>query len=144
MAFSGPSEGSHLTSARVPSRSVGVHRLLRQPSMQCRALPQGPNEPRNSGPRGGCQNDGPFWGPLNTRCRIILRTQKWTIVLTTTHIPYPVLIRYGTWTISTFEVPFGLKVGSKAAKTELLSYRDSFKRGWGFLASGWRFLSELI
>ena len=25
---------------------------------------------------GGCQNYGPFWGPLNNRCRIILRTQK--------------------------------------------------------------------
>ena len=35
---------------------------------------------------GGCQNDGPFWDPLNTRCRIILRTKKGTIALTTTHI----------------------------------------------------------
>ena len=25
---------------------------------------------------GGCQNYGPLLGPLNTRCRIILRTQK--------------------------------------------------------------------
>ena len=25
---------------------------------------------------GGCQNDGPRLGPLNTRCRIILRTPK--------------------------------------------------------------------
>ena len=36
---------------------------------------------------GGCQNNGPLLGPLNTRCRIILRTQKGTIILTTTHIP---------------------------------------------------------
>ena len=35
---------------------------------------------------GGCQNYGPLLGPLNTRCRIILRTQKGTIILTTTHI----------------------------------------------------------
>ena len=33
---------------------------------------------------GGCQNYGLFLGPLNTRCRIILRTQKGTIILTTT------------------------------------------------------------
>ena len=30
---------------------------------------------------GGCQN-----GPLNTRCRILLRTPKGTIVLTTAHM----------------------------------------------------------
>ena len=36
---------------------------------------------------GGCQNDGPCWGPLNTRCRILLRTQRGTITLTTTHVP---------------------------------------------------------
>ena len=35
---------------------------------------------------GGCQNCGPLMGLLNTRCRIILRTQKGTIILTTTHI----------------------------------------------------------
>ena len=28
----------------------------------------------------------PFLGPLNTRCRIILRTPKGTIILTTTHM----------------------------------------------------------
>ena len=36
---------------------------------------------------GGCQNYGPLLGSLNTRGRTILRTQKGTIVLTTTHIP---------------------------------------------------------
>ena len=30
----------------------------------------------------GCQNDGRLLGPLNMRCRVILRT----IMLTTTHI----------------------------------------------------------
>ena len=35
---------------------------------------------------GGCQNSGSRLGPLNTRCRIILRTQKGTIILTTTHM----------------------------------------------------------
>ena len=33
---------------------------------------------------GSCQNHGPFLGTLNIRCRIILRTQKGTIILTTT------------------------------------------------------------
>ena len=35
---------------------------------------------------GSCQNYGPFLGTLNTRCRIIIRTQKGTIILTTTHV----------------------------------------------------------
>ena len=39
----------------------------------------------------GCQNYGPLWGPLNTRCRITLRTQKGTIMLRTTHVLLPTL-----------------------------------------------------
>ena len=35
---------------------------------------------------GSCQNDGPFLGTLNIRCRILLRTQEGTIILTTTHM----------------------------------------------------------
>ena len=35
---------------------------------------------------GGCQNYGPFLGTLNIRCRIIIGTQKGTIILTTTQI----------------------------------------------------------
>ena len=35
---------------------------------------------------GGCQNHGPLLGPLNTRCRVMLRTQKGAIILTTTHM----------------------------------------------------------
>ena len=35
---------------------------------------------------GSCQNYGPFLGTLNTRCRIILRTKKGTLILTTTHV----------------------------------------------------------
>ena len=41
---------------------------------------------RSESHMGGCQNYGPLLGPLNTKCRIIKRTQKGTIVLTTTHI----------------------------------------------------------
>ena len=35
---------------------------------------------------GGCQNYGPFWGTLNIRCRIIIKTQKGTLILRTTHM----------------------------------------------------------
>ena len=46
--------------------------------------------PRTSGAlvyfMGGCQNCGPFLGTLNIRCRIIIGTQKGTIILTTTHM----------------------------------------------------------
>ena len=38
---------------------------------------------------GGCQNCGSLLGPLNTRCHIILRTQKGTIISTTTHMSHP-------------------------------------------------------
>ena len=37
---------------------------------------------------GDCQNYGPFFGTLNIWCRIILRIQKGTIILTTTRIRY--------------------------------------------------------
>ena len=37
---------------------------------------------------GGCQNDGPFLGTLNNRCRIIIGTQKGTIISTTTQYIY--------------------------------------------------------
>ena len=35
---------------------------------------------------GDCQNYGPFLGTLTIRGRIIIGTQKGTIILTTTHI----------------------------------------------------------
>ena len=35
---------------------------------------------------GSCQIQGPFLGTLNNRCRIIIGTQKGTIILTTTHL----------------------------------------------------------
>ena len=35
---------------------------------------------------GSCQNYGPFLGTLNIRCRIIIRTQKGTLFLTTTDL----------------------------------------------------------
>ena len=38
---------------------------------------------------GGCQNCGPFLGTLNNRCRIMIVTQKVTIILTTLASPTP-------------------------------------------------------
>ena len=35
---------------------------------------------------GGCQNYDPFLGTLNIRCRIIIGTQKGTIILTIPHM----------------------------------------------------------
>ena len=35
---------------------------------------------------GGCQNYGPFLGALNIRYRIVIGTQKGTIMLTATHL----------------------------------------------------------
>ena len=35
---------------------------------------------------GGCQNYDPFWGTLNSRCRIIVGIHKGTIILTTIHM----------------------------------------------------------
>ena len=37
---------------------------------------------------GGCQDYGPFLGTLNIRCRIMMGTQKGTIILTTTRIGF--------------------------------------------------------
>ena len=37
---------------------------------------------------GSCQSYGPFWGTLKNRCRIIIGTQKGTLILTTTLYGY--------------------------------------------------------
>ena len=46
---------------------------------------------------GSCQNYGPFLGTLNIRCRIILGTQKGTIILTTTHLEAGAAMRQTMW-----------------------------------------------
>ena len=53
----------------------------------CRRLPS-PFRPRDSCScsMGGCQNAGALLGPLNARCRIIIRSQTRTIILTTTNM----------------------------------------------------------
>ena len=35
--------------------------------------------------KGSCQNYGPLLGTVHIRCRMIIRTPKGTIILTTTH-----------------------------------------------------------
>ena len=45
---------------------------------------------------GGCQNYGPFLGTLNIRCRIIIGTQKGTIILTTTQVIFQTQMLEGT------------------------------------------------
>ena len=59
---------------------------------------------------GGCQNNGPLLGSLNTRCRTILRTQKGTIILTTTHAK----IGLGMMVIC----PAFFELGSEASKAD--------------------------
>ena len=46
---------------------------------------------------GSCQNSGPHLGPLKTRCRTILRTQKRTLILTTTHMVWLFERSYSTY-----------------------------------------------
>ena len=48
---------------------------------------------------GGCQNNDPFWGTLNIRCRIRIGIQKGTIILTT-----PRLLAQPTFGLSSWEV----------------------------------------
>ena len=56
--------------------------------LECRILGHGPRAQGSQLWRGfymgSCQNYGPFLGTLNNRCRIIIRTQKGTLILTTT------------------------------------------------------------
>ena len=70
---------------------------------------------------GGCQNYGPFFGTVNIRCRIIIGTQKGTIILTTNHMGLCRLLRvyirvrgglYGIMQVATgFYSGLGLRVG---------------------------------
>ena len=46
---------------------------------------------------GGCQNYGALLGPLNTRCRTMLRIQKGTIILTTTHVMFCRALLFGVF-----------------------------------------------
>ena len=89
---------------------------------------------------GGCQNYGPSLGTLNIRCRITVRTQKGTLILTTTHIVYPkTLLATGAnmvvvlvpYTLGTFWSEFGALLG--LGRFGLRAYW-----GLGFRALGFR------
>ena len=54
---------------------------------------------------GDCQNYGPLLGAVDTRCRTILRTQKGTIILTTTHVNLPAPL-VATRKIQRLQVPW--------------------------------------
>ena len=53
---------------------------------------------------GGCQNYGPLLGLLKTRCRIILRTQKGTILLTTTYNVIVIPFNYQNYDFGRFPI----------------------------------------
>ena len=77
---------------------------------------------------GGCQNYGPLLGPLNTRCRIVLRTQKGTIILITTHMIIESSALFGLrvyWLAQTW--PRDARVGTWPSDAKVLRrglYRD--------------------
>ena len=74
-----PSCWKQLSSSHIAYHTIPNHTKLYFTVQQQRHHFKGPY-------MGGCQNYGPFLGPLNTRCRIICRTLKGTIILTTTHL----------------------------------------------------------
>ena len=61
---------------------------------------------------GGCQNYGPFLGTLNIRCRIMIGTQKGTIILTTTHMSYIRILLKGLVCSTCPGAPLRLLLGS--------------------------------
>ena len=80
---SGTDGTREMISWALPEGPVLLHQL---PSPLLRLLADGNNKNNYNDHMGGCQNSGPFWGTLNNRCRIIIGTQKGTIILTTTYI----------------------------------------------------------
>ena len=91
---------------KVPSFNVingGSHAGNRLACQEFMILPTGHGR---VGHLGGCQNYGPFLGTLNIRCRIIIGTQKQTIISTSTHL--------GSTVSSSFSVCFGSLLISKA------------------------------
>ena len=76
---------------------------------------------------GGYKNHGPLLGPLNTMCRIVLRTQEGTILLTTTRLRNDsvgslVGIRPQPWSL--------VEVGAAQALVAVGEGRESQPRDW--------------
>ena len=87
---------------------------------------------------GGRQNYDPFLGTLNIRCRIVIGTQKRTIILTTTHVTPNPNHRGGKFNVlQTFltekghcpEGPRTLRVGGWGAGGAWITYKGSGFRG---------------
>ena len=47
----------------------------------------------------GCQNYGPFWGTLIIRCRLIIASPKWAMILTTIQMFNPKLVQGFLWVL---------------------------------------------
>ena len=79
---------------------------------------------------GGCQNYGPFLGTLNIRGRIIIGTQKGTIILTITLI------------YSTYSVMVGEKGSLGIPAPWAIPPYNTLSQTWGSCeaASTWRFI----
>ena len=64
---------------------------------------------------GGCQNYGPFLGTLNIRGRIIIATQKGTIILTTIHMSSGLNLGWGgpikVYTTNLIQGLYGVPLG---------------------------------
>ena len=87
---------------------------------------------------GSCQNYGPFLGTLVVRCRITLRTQKGTIILTTAHIRTQEGFASGTASVHAAEsVIVPVKVISLAAGEWSCAAGLLIKTGAIVPVSGW-------
>ena len=73
----------------VPARAQGFECRVEGLGFKNQGFGRPKLDSRDAMNMGSCQNYGPFLGTLNIRCRIIIRTQKGTIILTTTHMPGP-------------------------------------------------------
>ena len=90
ISFKGPFKGK----LRVGGMDETCQEKLRRAFTLLQNLTAGPRL-ESSSHMGACQKSGPFLGPLNTRCRIMLRTKKGTIILTTIHISHSSLALKG-------------------------------------------------
>ena len=79
------------------------------------------------------KNYGPFLGTLNIRCRIKIGIQKWTIILTTTHMNFfetPLRNAYdtpGSPSTAGAEASAMLAMGSSLGVGSLVLFADCFK-----------------
>ena len=79
---------------------------------------------------GGCQNYGPFMGTLNNKCRVIIRTQKGTLILTSRHIT---LIEACSKTLQELPDAAGLP---NATPAKAVTRRHLGSRSWALAVHG--------